>query len=293
MTPPRGERYFDADWDIVSPGYLGMMKIALVAGRDFNGGDRKASPFVMIVNETAARRWWPGQSPLGKTILQQDGVPGQRDRMRPLTIIGVAHDSKYRNLGEEPRAFVYVPYSQQYISRATIMARAAGRSRLAPRLRSLVAERHRNLPIVSAQSFDDYASVALVPQRLAAAIAGSLGVVGLLLAAMGIYGVTALMVSSRTREIGIRMALGARRANVVRMVLRQGTTLALAGVVLGLAIAAGVSRFLGSLLLGLDPADPITFAGAAALFCIVGLAACYIPVRRATEIEPVEALRCD
>ncbi len=293
ITPPRGERYFEADWDVVSPGYFSMMKIPLVAGRDFGDTDRAPSPYVMIVNETAARRWWPGESPLGKTILQQDDGPGQPDRMRPLTIIGVARDSKYRSLGEAPRAFVYVPYSQQYISRATIMARAAGGRRLASELRAFVTERNRNLPVVSTQSFEEYASVALVPQRVAASIAGTLGIIGLLLAAMGIYGVTALIVSSRTREIGIRMALGARRATVVRLVLRQGLTLGLAGIVVGLAIAAGASRFLASFLLGIGPTDPIAFIGAATLFGIVSAAACYVPVRRATEIDPMQALRHD
>ncbi len=122
-------------------------------------------------------------------------------------------------------------------------------------------------------------------------MAGSLGIVGLLLAAIGIYGVTAYMVTSRTREIGIRMALGARKGAVVHMVLRQGMMLTLAGAAIGLLLAAGASRLLGSLLFGVGATDPLTFAGVAVLFCAIGLAACYVPARRATEIDAIEALR--
>ena len=148
-----------------------------------------------------------------------------------------------------------------------------------------------NVPIVLSQTLDDYASVGLTPQRIAASVAGSLGMVGLLLAAIGIYGVTAYMVTSRTREIGIRMALGARSGAVVRMVLRQGMMLTLAGAAIGLLHAAGTSRLLGSLLFGVGPTDPLTFAGVAVLFCAIGLAACYGPARRATEIDAMQALR--
>ena len=141
------------------------------------------------------------------------------------------------------------------------------------------------------QTLEDHAALNLVPQRVAASVSGSLGIVGLLLAAIGIYGVTAYMVSSRTREIGIRVALGAQRGDVVRMVLRQGMALALAGVAIGLALAAGLSRLLGSLLFGIGAADPLTFGGAAALFCVIGLIACYVPARRATAVDAMEALR--
>jgi ABC-type antimicrobial peptide transport system permease subunit len=148
-----------------------------------------------------------------------------------------------------------------------------------------------NLPIVQSQTLEDYAALTLVPQRVAASVSGSLGIVGLLLAAIGIYGVTAYMVSSRTREIGIRVALGARRGDVVRMVLRQGMMLALAGMAIGLVLAAGASRLLGSLLFGIGPTDPIAFGGSALLFCLIGLIACYVPARRATAVDAMEALR--
>jgi predicted permease len=291
VEPPRGRKSFDADWNVTSPGYFATMRTALAAGRDFTDADREGAAPVVIVNQTAARRWWPNQDALGKTLIQEDGTREQPDRVRTLTVVGVARDGKYRDLGEEPRLFVYVPIQQQYIPRLAIVARSTQGQRLAGELRALLASMNPNLPIVQALTLDEYAQVGLLPQRLAASVAGSLGIVGLLLAAIGIYGVTAYMVSSRTREIGIRMALGAQRGVVLRMVLRQGMTLTLAGAAIGLVLAAAASRLLGSLLFGVGARDPITFVGSALLFCATGLAACYAPARRATEIDAMDALR--
>jgi predicted permease len=291
VQPPNGRRFFEADWNVVTPGYFATMKMALSSGRDFTDADRDGSPSVVIVNETAARRWWPNQDAVGKTLLQQSFSPGTPDATRTLTVIAVARDTKYRDLGEQPRPFVYVPGQQQYMPRTTIVARSTHGQRLAPDMRTLLASLNPNLPIVQSQTLEDYASLTLIPQRIAASVSGSLGIVGLLLAAIGIYGVTAYMVTSRTREIGIRMALGAQRGSVLRMVLRQGMTLALTGVAIGLILAAGASRLLGSLLFGVGATDPITFVGSAMLFCTIGLAACYAPARRATEIDAMDALR--
>ena len=292
VQPPDGRRFFDADWNVVTPGYFTAMKMTLASGRDFTDADREGAPSVVIVNETAARRWWPNQDAVGKTLLQQQGYgPGTADRPRTLTVIAVAKDTKYRDLGEQPRTFVYVPEQQQYVPRTTIVARSTQGQRLAGDLRRLLAQMNPNLPIVQSQTLEDYAALTLVPQRVAASVSGSLGMVGLLLAAIGIYGVTAYMVSSRTREIGIRVALGAQRGDVVRMVLRQGMMLALAGMAIGLVLAAGASRLLGSLLFGIGPTDPIAFGGSAVLFCLIGLIACYVPARRATAVDAMEALR--
>jgi predicted lysophospholipase L1 biosynthesis ABC-type transport system permease subunit len=211
--------------------------------------------------------------------------------MDTLTVIGVARDTKYRSLAEEPRLFVYVPFAQQYRSRVTIVARSADGRRLAMPLRQLVASLDPNLPIVTAQTLEDYASLNLVPQRVAASLAGALGLVGLLLAAIGVYGVTVGMVTSRTREIGIRIALGAQQRTVRRMILRQGMTLTLAGTAIGLALAAAASRLLSSLLFGVGATDPVAFAGSALLFIAVGLAGCYMPARRAMQIDAMEALK--
>ena len=293
VEPRNGRRFFDVDWNVITPGYFATMKMALSTGRDFSDADREGTPSVVIVNETAARQWWPRQDALGKTLLQETGRPDAPDAVRTLTVVGVARDSKYRNLGEDPRPFVYVPIQQQYMSRTVIAARSAHGQRLAGELRALLASMNPNLPIVQALTFDAYSQLGLLPQRIAASVAGSLGLVGVLLAAIGIYGVTAYMVSSRTREIGIRMALGAEPASVVRMVLRQGLTLTMIGAAIGLAVAAAASRLLGSLLFGVGATDPLTFIGSTLLFVVVGAAACYVPARRATAIGAMDALRYD
>jgi predicted permease len=293
VEPRNGRRFFDVDWNVITPGYFATMKMALSTGRDFSDADREGTPSVVIVNETAARQWWPRQDALGKTLLQENGRPDAPDAVRTLTVVGVARDSKYRSLGEDPRPFVYVPIQQQYMSRTVIAARSAHGQRLAGELRALVASMNPNLPIVQSLTFDAYSQLGLLPQRIAASVAGSLGLVGVLLAAIGIYGVTAYMVSSRTREIGIRMALGAERASVVRMVLRQGLTLTMIGAAIGLAVAAAASRLLGSLLFGVGATDPLTFIGSTLLFFVVGAAACYVPARRATAIGAMDALRYD
>ncbi|MGZ8711438.1 MAG: FtsX-like permease family protein, partial [Thermoanaerobaculia bacterium] len=292
LTLPGGDRERDsigADWNVVEPGYFVTMRTPILRGRDFTTADRAGAPWVAIVNQRLANRLWPNQDPIGKTLVQ-DAAP---DDQRTLTVIGIARDAKYRTLGEEPRLFIYVPLQQQYLPRTTIVARSTHGQRLAGELRALLATMNPNLPIVNSQTFEDHAAFGLLPQRIAASISGSLGVVGLLLAAIGIYGVTAYMVTSRTREIGIRLALGAQRADVIRLVLRQGMTLVLTGVIVGVALAAGASRFIQSLLFGVGPADPVAFVVATALFVIMGVGACWLPARRATAIEATEALRAE
>ena len=289
-SSPRGEPFVEADWNVVDPHYFSTMKMRLVAGRDFTDADRRDAPWVVIVNQTAARRFWPGADPLNQELAQSSDSQ-LRPAQHHLRVVGVVRDFKGRSLDDEPRAFVFVPVQQQYVPSLTIVARAPEERQLAGDIRSLVASMDRNLPILRAQRFEEFASIGLVPQRVAASVSGSLGIVGLLLAAMGIYGVTAYGVARRTREIGIRMALGARPGHVVRMVLRQGLTMTLAGMAIGLPLAGGASLLLGSLLFGVAPIDPVTFTAAALLFVAVGLAACYGPARRATEIDAIKALR--
>lgn len=285
LAVPGGEKDIRTDWNVVEPGYFATLRTPILRGRDFDDRDRLQTPLVAIVNETMARRLWPNQSAIGKVLLREDE--------RKLTVIGIARDAKYRSLGDPPRMFIYVPLQQAYLPRTTIVARSTNGQRLAVEIRTLVASMNPNLPIVTSQTLDELTKFGLVPQRIAASMSGSLGVIGLLLAAMGIYGVTAYMVTSRTREIGIRIALGAERGDVVGMVLRRGMILVLIGVAIGTLLAAAASRVLGSLLFGLAPADPVTFTAAAALFCTIGLAACYVPARRATRIEATQALRSE
>jgi predicted permease len=274
----------ETDWNIVEPQSFATLRTPILRGRDFADTDRTQSPPVGIINETMARHLWPGQDAIGKTLVH-DG--------RNLTIIAVARDSKYRTLGEAPRNYIYVPLQQQYTPRLTIVARSRNSQRLAGEIRALLASMNPNLPIVTSRTLEDSSAFALLPQRVAASASGSLGLIGLLLAAIGIYGVTAFLVSSRTREIGIRMALGAARGDVLRMVLRQGMKLVGIGIAVGVLLAIAASQLIRGLLFGIGTADPIAFVTAATLFCAIGLLACSVPALRATRIEAAEALRAE
>ena len=214
--------------------------------------------------------------------------------MQPLLVVGVAGDIQSSTLVDGlARGTVYVPFQQQYDAKVTIVIRTMAGRPAADQIRRIVESTNRDVPIMTEQTLDESVVLGLMPQRILASVAGGFGIVGLLLAAIGIYGVTAYAVARRTREIGIRMALGARRTDIVRMALGEGLWLMSLGSAVGLALAAGASHVLEGFLFGIPPLDPITFAGITALFAGIGLAACYIPVRRATRIDPTEALRSE
>jgi predicted permease len=294
VTPPDGARAFGVDWNNVEPGYFAALRIPIASGRDFTPADRAGAPLVAIVGEATARRFWPGQDPIGKQIAQQEfGARGlDPTAAKTLLIVGVARDVKASTLIDGlSSSLVYVPLQQQYLSRVTILARTTRGQRIADELRTLVVSLNSNLPIVTSQTLEDATAIGLVPQQIVVSVAGGLGLIGALLAAIGIYGVAAYAVTRRTREIGIRMALGAQRADVVAMVLHQGVWLAIIGSAIGLLLAAGASRALVAFLFGIPPLDPVIFGGAAVFFAVVGLAACYWPARRATRIDPLAALR--
>jgi predicted permease len=290
---PSTQGFVTVDWNVVEPGYFATLRTPIAAGRDFTVADRNGTQPVAIVSEAAARQLWPAQSAVGKYLSQPTwGPQGPTNPIRTLLVVGVARDIQSSSVIDGlARACVYVPFQQQYVSNMTIVARTTRGQRIVDQLRPLLASMNPNLPIVSAQTLDDSVALGLAPQRVAASVAGGLGIVGLMLTGIGIYGVTAYAVTRRTREIGIRIALGARRAEVVRMVLREGFSLTLIGSAIGLVVAAAMSRVLAGFLFGIRPIDPITFAGTTMLFVAIGLAACYVPVRRATHIDPTQALR--
>ena len=291
--PVRGGRTLPADWNLVEPRYFSTLRIPLIAGRDFNDADSPEGAHAVIVSEEAARRYWPGQDPIGKALSlhpaelrrDQDNAP------KTLTVVGVVGNVKSR-LQDTARPQVYLPLQQRFVPRVSIVARIANGQRMPAAIRAVVASLDRNLPVTS-QSLEEAARFALLPQRIAASVSGGLGLVGLLLAAMGIYGVTAYAVARRTREFGIRMALGATPADVTGMVLRLGMTLVGAGATIGLLLAVGVDVALTSIWFGFPPVDAVVLAGAAALFIAVGAAACYAPVRRATAVNPALVLRAE
>jgi predicted permease len=278
----------EADWNVVTADYFRTLDIPIVRGHAFSPTDGTGGPAVAVVNQALAAALWPGEDPIGRSF-EVTGPRGATDRT--LQVVGVARDAKYRWLGDEGRPFVYVPFGQQAYERQTLLVRHGGGTSSVPVVRRLLAELDPAMPIIQATTLEAYAGIGLLPQRLAGWVAGSLGLVGLLLAALGIYGVTAYHATRRTRELGIRVALGADTSSVTRLVLWQGFRLAVAGAAIGLLIAAGVSRLFASLLLGVGSLDPAAFAGSAGVFVCVTLAASWIPARRAGRRDPVEALR--
>ena len=276
------------DWNVVTPGFFSTMRVGLLRGRDFTSRDTAASAPVVIVNATLGRQLWGDADPIGRQVAID---PGLSSAQRVATVVGVAADAQFVFLGERT-PYVYAPLSQQYHPRLTLLIRTSGAS-VVPAVRALVRQMNPNLPVVEAMPLRDITAIGLVPQRIAAAVAGTLGVVGLLLAAMGIYGVTSFSVGRRTREIGIRMALGADRGSVVSLVLWQGVWLTLTGVAIGLALAAAGSQALRSLLFGVSALDPIAFGAAAAIFLLVALGASYLPARRAARVDPMIAIRAE
>ena len=291
------DQLFVPAWNIVEPGYFATLRIPLVAGRDFGATDHAGAQPVTIIGEGVARRFWPGQSAVGHYLAKQvHGPDGRPNGMLTLLVVGVARDVKTSSLIDGlAESYVYVPLQQHYTSRMTanmtIAARTTGGQRIADELRSVVASLNPTLPIVTSQTLEEAAALGLTPQRVVASIAGGLGAIGVLLAAIGIYGVTAYAVTRRTREFGIRLALGAQRADIVGMVLRQGMRLAVIGAAIGLVLSAAASHLLVVVLFGVSPMDPVIFGGATALFTAIGLAACYGPARRATNVDPLVTLR--
>jgi predicted permease len=288
LQPPGGAESFRADWNAVSPDYFKTLNMPLVSGRDFTEQDTATAPGAIIINEVMARSVWGTTDVLGRQFEAQ--VLG--DTKTTLTVVGVAPDAQVDTLGAEVRPFVYVPVAQRFMGRVSLLVKSTSGGMI-PQVRALVRELNPNLPITTAMPLEQVTALILIPQRIAGAVAASLGVVVLLLAAIGIYGVTSYSVSRRTREIGIRMALGADRLTVLRLVIRQGLVLTGIGVALGLAVGAAGAQVLRSLLFGVSALDPLAFGGAAALFGMVALAASYLPARRAARVDPMLALRAE
>ncbi len=288
---PGGGEYWNADWSVITPGYFQTMNIPLVRGRDFTENDNAAGKLVGIVNETAARNIWGGEDPLGRSF--RYGNPRDPSSMKTVTVIGVARDQKYRSLGDEPRNFIFIPLQQRYIGGLNLMVRTQNAATAIPAIRSALRQMNSQLPILNVLSMNEYAALSMFPQKIASWVSGSLGLVGLLLVGLGVYGVTAFSVAQRTREIGIRVALGARREDVVRMVLAQGLRLAAWGMGVGLALAAAAAQLLASMLYGISALDPVAFGGVAGIVFGVAALATLVPARRATRVDPMVALRSE
>ena len=270
--------------------YFKAMSIPLVAGRAFGGADKEDSTKVVIVNETLARRFFPGEDPARGAVGRR--ISFQSDEGPWLEIVGVARDGKYWTIGEAPQLFVYSPLSQSYSQTATLVVRSEGDARpLAAAIRAEVARLDPSLPLFDVKTLDEHMGVSLFPARVAALLLGGFGLLALLLAAMGVYGVVSYSVAQRTREIGIRLALGARARDVLRLVAGRGMALVAAGLVAGLVVALVLTRFMEGVLYGVSATDSVTFTLVVFLLGFVALLACLVPARRATRVDPMVALR--
>jgi hypothetical protein len=280
------------NWTFVDSDYFATLRVPLRSGRDFRADDTPSSAPVVILGESAARRFWPGGDAVGRTMFITDFTLSGAKEPVPVTVVGVAGDVRRGGPGQSAPLNLYVPLQQRPQTALTLLARTEDGRPRGTDVRAIVSSMNPNLPVLEAQSLESQQNGPVETQlRIGAAVAGSVGIIGVLLAAMGIYGVTAYAVSQRTREIGIRLSLGADRTTVMRMVLRQGMTLVAIGSVIGLLLGAGAGQVLSGARFGTPPPDALMFAGAAALFALVGLAACYVPARRATRIGAMEALR--
>jgi putative ABC transport system permease protein len=285
---PHGEEQ-TADRNSVSPDYFKTMNIAVLQGRDFLDSDSESSPRVAIINEAMAKRFWPGINPVGHNF-QRDG-----DRQHPIEIVGVVRNSRTEDVYSPIGSAFYIPISQDYTSAQTLQVRTSGQPQaIAAEISSLARKLAPTAPILSVRTMLDGVRNGLnglLLFNLGAKLTGALGFLGLALAVVGIYGVMAYAVGQRTQEIGVRMALGAQRRTILWMVSRRGILIIGIGLSIGLLAAIAAGQLVGEFLVGIGPADPVTYITVSMLLSSIALAACYIAARRAMHIEPTVALR--
>jgi putative ABC transport system permease protein len=282
LLDPSAERY------VVSDGYLEAMGIRVVRGRDFTSRDAAGTELVMLVNETAAREIWAGEDPIGQHVHIAD------PKTAPRTVVGIVGDVHHYTLDAAPTMQFYIPVMQAETSDLIFAIRTASEPlQLASTVRQTIRGVDQGLPIDQVAPMSEYVAATMANRRLALILLGAFAGIALALSVVGIYGVTEYTVAQRTREIGIRMALGAQGHQVLRLMLLQGVTLAMAGVVLGAVFAYLLAGFLRSLIFGVTTTDPLTFLAASSVLTAAAVLACWIPSRKVTRVDPIVALRCE
>ena len=285
---PENDNEGNAQVRSITPGYMESLSIPLKAGRFFTDQDGESAARVAIVSETAARRYWPGESPIGKQVRLHVNEPSRR----PREIVGVVADVRTRGMELDPVPVIYTPHAQYGPESMTMMVRGTSDpAALLPNLKAALATMAPGVAVGRARKMDDLVAANVAQPRFRTLLLTIFAAVSLALAAVGLYGVVAFSVSQRRAELGLRIALGADPRRVLALVLRQGMTPVAIGVLIGLGGAAMLARVMRSLLFQIDPFDPVTFAAVALTLGCVGLAACYVPARRATRVDPALTLR--
>jgi predicted permease len=280
-----GPTVFD---NAVSPGYFETAGIPIMEGRGFQDTDTHSAPGVAVINQTMAREFWPGEDPVGKRFKLS------RDSEWWIQIVGVACDSKVQELTAETPPYFYLPLDQDFSQLLTLQVRTAGPPEsMIPEIEQKIRDLAPGLPVFGVQTMEQALNSpnGFFHYWLGSALASALGLLGLLLTLVGVYGVVSYSTSRRTHEIGVRMALGARPADIGKMVLGEGLGLVAAGVLFGSVGALAVARVMAKFVFGVSAYDPLTFASVGILIAAVALLACYIPARRATRVDPMVALR--
>jgi len=286
--PATPEEAGGAMYLVATPDYLRTMQIPLIAGRAFTDQDTDQSTRVLVVNETMAKQLWPGERPIGRHLTIW------RDEKFPREIVGVVGDIK-ASLDTEAPQQMYVPYAQDanWSSMSFVIRTNVDPMGLAAAARNEFRSLDKGIPIFNVKTMNDVLATSIASQRMSMLLLSAFAAMALLLAMIGIYGVTAYYVTQRTQEIGIRMALGAQMSDVMKLVFRNGMALALLGIAVGLAGAFALTRLMASLLFAVKPTDLMTFAIVSLCLLLTALIACYLPARRATKVDPLAALRCE
>ena len=283
VDPPPDEDYHLIDRAPVDAGFFDAAGVEIIEGRNFRDSDTSDSEPVAIVSKAFAERFWPGRSAIGRVF---------RTRSGEVMVVGIASDAKVRALGEEPRPFVYQPFDQLFVSSMTVIARTAGDAKATvPEMVALARRSDPELLIYETKTMERHLGVVLLPHRLSALVVTAFGTLALLLAAIGLYGVVSYSVSTRSREVGIRMALGADPRAVVRMLMTSGLKLVAIGAVLGLLASLASGKLLGGLLYGIEATDPIALGLVPLVLVAVALLAAWLPARRASWVSPVQSLK--
>jgi ABC-type antimicrobial peptide transport system permease subunit len=285
VTPPKGQTAFDVDWAAADSGYIGAIGLTLVRGRNISSADTRAAPRVAVINEAMPKKFWPGREAIGQTFSNDSST---------YRVVGVTRTTKVRTLGEEPRPFIITSFAQQPSVTLHLIARTTGDAeRTATQMLATLREVDPAIMTIQVATMEKHLNTMLLPARLGAMAFTLFAGLALGLAVLGVYGVVSYAVARRTREVGIRLAVGAQPNALVRLLMGEGFALVVIGAGLGLVLGFGAAQVLRSLLYGVGSADPLAFIGAPMLLVVVGALAAFLPARRASRIDPASVLRSE